>query len=113
MKGASLYALDLATKTVKTLARGVGTVTAIDHRGGSVLLGTSEGLLEVDVDGLVTRHTLTGSADAAASIIDVEVVGATTLVTTTSQVLAARHARGGARRRHATLARRAHEGRQR
>lgn len=52
-----------------------------------MLLGTSEGLLEVDAEGLVTRHTLTASPDTAASIIDVEVVGATTLVTTTSQLL--------------------------
>lgn len=86
VKGASLYAVDLAAKTVKTLARGVGTVTAIDHRGPSVLLGTSEGLIEV-ADGVVTRHTLTDSAESAASIIDVEVVGGATLVTTSAQVL--------------------------
>ena len=50
VKGASLYAVDLEAKTVTTLARGVGTVTAIDHRGEVVLLGTSEGLLEVSAD---------------------------------------------------------------
>lgn len=86
VKGASLYAVDLEAKTVSTLARGVGTVTAIDHRGDAVLLGTSEGLLEVAADGTVTRHTLTAN-DPAQSIIDLEVVDGTTLVTTTSQVL--------------------------
>lgn len=78
VKGESLYAVDLAAKTVKTLARGIATVTAIDHRGETVLLGTSDGLIEVGAT--VTRHTL-------GTIVDLEVVGDVTLVTTTSQVL--------------------------
>ncbi|MDP1823936.1 MAG: hypothetical protein Q8L48_11865 [Archangium sp.] len=78
VKGASLYEVDLGAKTVKTLARGLATVTAIAHRGETVLLGTSDGLIEVGTT--VTRHTL-------GPIVDLEVVGDTTLVTTTSQVL--------------------------
>ena len=87
VKGASLYAVDLEAKTVTTLARGLGTVTAIDHRGEVVLVGTSEGLLEVAADGTVTRHTLSADEATAQSIIDLEVIDGTTLVTTASQVL--------------------------
>jgi hypothetical protein len=87
VKGSSLYAVDLAAKTVKTLARGLGTVTALDHRGEVALLGTSEGLIEVGVDDVVTRHTLTATPDVPQAIVDIEVVGNTTLVTTPSQVL--------------------------
>ncbi|MDP2272593.1 MAG: hypothetical protein Q8N23_24720 [Archangium sp.] len=86
VKGASLYAVDLEARTVKTLARGVGTVTAIDHRGDVALIGTSEGLLEVATDGSVSRHTLSAT-DVGQAIVDIEVVGELTLVTTTSQVL--------------------------
>lgn len=86
VKGASLYAVDLEGKTVKTLARGVGTVTAIDHRGDVALIGTSDGLIEVAADGTVTRHTLSAT-EAGQTIVDLEVVGELTLVTTTSQVL--------------------------
>lgn len=86
VKGTSLYEVDLAGNTVKTLARGVGTVTAIDHRGDVALIGTSEGLLEVAADGTVTRHTLSATEEGQA-IVDIEVVGELTLVTTTSQVL--------------------------
>ena len=84
VKGASLYSVDLEAKTVKTLARGIATVTAIDHRGDIVLFGTSEGL--IGVGATVTRHTLSAS-DVGQSIVDIEVVGEATLVTTTSQVL--------------------------
>ena len=87
VKGSSLYAVDLEAKTVKTLARGLGIITAIDHRAEVALLGTSEGLVEVAANGVVTRHTLTATAGVAQSIVDVEVVGDATLVTTTSQVL--------------------------
>jgi hypothetical protein len=87
VKGASLYAIDLSAKSVKTLARGVATVTAIDHRGAITLLGTTEGLLEISADDTVTRHTLSTSAETAKAIVDVEVVGETTLVTTNTQVL--------------------------
>ncbi len=86
VKGTSLYEVDLVGNTVKTLARGVGTVTAIDHRGDVALIGTSEGLLEVAADGTVTRHTL-GATEKGQAIVDIEVVGELTLVTTTSQVL--------------------------
>ncbi len=86
VKGASLYSVDLEAKTVKTLARGVATVTAIDHRGETALIGTSEGLLEVAADGTVTRHTLSAT-EVGQAIVDLEVVGELTLVTTTSQVL--------------------------
>jgi hypothetical protein len=87
VKGATLYSVDLGGKTVKTLARGIAAVTAIDHRGDVALLGTSEGLLEVAADDSVTRHTLTDSTETAVTIVDLEVVGDVTLVTTTSQVL--------------------------
>ena len=86
VKGASLYAIDLSAKSVKTLARGVATVTAIDHRGDVTLLGTTEGLLEIAADNTVTRHTLSGNAETAKAIVDLEVVGDTTLVTTTTQI---------------------------
>lgn len=87
VKGASLYAVDLAARTVTTLARGLGTITALDHRGDVVLLGSSEGLLEVAADGAVTRRTFSATAETAQAVVDVEVVGETTLVTTPSQIL--------------------------
>lgn len=87
VKGGTIYSLDLGAKTVKTIARGLASVTAIDHRGSVVLLGTTEGLVEVAADDTVTRRTLTDSAQTSVTIVDLEVVGELTLVTTTSQVL--------------------------
>lgn len=87
VKGASLYAIDLSAKSVKTLARGIATVTAIDHRGAVTLFGTTEGLLEIAADNTVTRYTLSNETEPAKAIVDVEVVGELTLVTTTTQVL--------------------------
>lgn len=84
VKGSSLYLADLAAKEVKTLARGIATVTSISRRDDVVLLGTSEGLVEVAADDVVSRRTLAAaSAPAAANIVDVE--GA--LVSTDTQVL--------------------------
>ncbi len=87
VKGESIYAVDLAARTVKPLARGVGTVTAIDHRGTSALLGTAEGLVEIAADDTVTRRTLSATGQPAQTIVDLQVVGDVTLITTTSQVL--------------------------
>lgn len=87
VKGGSLYAVDLAERTVTTLARGLATVTAIDRRGDTVLLGTSEGLVEVSATGVVTRRTLTATTTSAQPVVDVEVVGEVTLLSTPTQVL--------------------------
>lgn len=83
VKGASLYSVDLAAREVKTLARGLATVTALSHRGDVVLLGTSEGLVEVSSTDVVTRRTLAAPTAPAASIVDLE----GTLATTTASVL--------------------------
>ncbi len=82
--GSSLYAVDLEARTIKPIARGVGTVTAVDHQAdGTVLLGTSAGLVTVGTDDVVTRQTF--ASDVA--IVDVEVIGEVTLISTTSQLL--------------------------
>lgn len=83
VKGASLYAVNLAAREVKTLARGVGTVTALSHRDDVVLLGTSEGLVEVSASDVVTRRTFATADQSAASIVDLE----GSLATTANQVL--------------------------
>jgi hypothetical protein len=87
VKGGSLYAVDLAARTVKPLARGLATVTAIDRRGDVVLLGTSEGLVEISPADVITRRTLTATTGAAQAVVDVEVVGDATLLSTATQVL--------------------------
>jgi hypothetical protein len=83
VQGTTLYAVDLEQRTVKALARGVGTVTSLSRRDDVVLLGTSEGLVEVRADDVVTQRTLSPAGAAAAAVVDVE--GA--LVATTAQVL--------------------------
>lgn len=85
--GASLYAVDLSARTIKPLARGLATVTAVDHLAdGSVLLGTSAGLVTVKSDDTVTRATL--SADGSdVAIVDLQVTTDATLVATATQVL--------------------------
>ncbi|MBL8914265.1 MAG: hypothetical protein JNM17_26405 [Archangium sp.] len=83
VKGASLYAVDLVAREVKTLARGLTTVTAISHRDGVVLLGTDDGLVEVAADDVVSRRTLAAAGANAANIVDLE----GSLVTTSSAVL--------------------------
>lgn len=87
IKGGSLYAADLTALTVTTLARGLSTVTAIDHLGTDTLIGTSAGLLQISASGTVTQRTLSTSLETAQGVVDVEVVGDTTLVTTSKQVL--------------------------
>jgi len=86
-KGASLYAVDLASRTVKTIARSLPTLTALSHRGDVVLLGTTEGLVEVSDADVVKRRTLVAANRTAPAIVDVEAVGTASLVTTGSQVL--------------------------
>lgn len=87
VKGASLYAVDLSARSVKTIARALPTVTALSHRGDVVLLGTTEGLVEVRDDDAVTRRTLAAAGAAPQAIIDVESLGTASLVSTASQVL--------------------------
>jgi hypothetical protein len=87
VQGASLYSVDLSTRAVTTLARTVPTVTALSHRGEVVLLGTTEGLVEVSADDVVKRRTLAAAGGTAAAIVDVEAVGGTSLVSTSRQVL--------------------------
>lgn len=82
IRGASLYLINLEAKSVKVLARGLGTVTAIDHLAdGSVLFGTSSGLITVANDDSVSLHTF------GSEIIDVEVTEDATLVMTNSKLL--------------------------
>lgn len=87
VKGGSLYAVDLTARTVKTLARNVPTVTALSHRGDVVLLGTAEGLVEVAADDAVKRRTLAAASAAGQPVVDVEVDGDGSLVSTSTQVL--------------------------
>lgn len=87
VQGASAYGVDLAAHTVKTLARGVGTVTALDRSADAVLLGTSEGLVSVHADDTVTRHTFAAADDAARAVVDVEVAGGQVYVTLGDAVL--------------------------
>lgn len=86
-RGASLYAVDLAARTVKTLARALPAVTALSHRGDVVLLGTTEGLVEVGSDDVVRRRTLAAPNGAAPAIVDVDSRGASALVSAGRQLL--------------------------
>ncbi|MGV3621869.1 MAG: hypothetical protein ACO1OB_13680, partial [Archangium sp.] len=82
VRGASLYLVNLEARSVKVLARGLGTVTAIDHaKDGAVLFGTNEGLVTVANDDSVSLTTF------GAEIVDVEVTEDATLVMTTAQLL--------------------------
>lgn len=82
IRGASLYLVDLEARSVKVLARGLGTVTAMDHLAdGSVLFGTSAGLVTVANDDSVTLQTF------GADVIDVEVTADATLVMTATKLL--------------------------
>lgn len=88
VQGASLYRVDAAAKTVATLARGVGRVSAFAHAAsGEVLLGTDDGLLSVAADGVVTRRTLAADGASAAAIVDLSRAGDAVLVSTSTQLL--------------------------
>lgn len=87
VKGASLYAIDFTAKKVTTLARGLASVTAIDRNAEGVLIGTTEGLVEVHADDSVTRRTFTVDTSTPVTIVDLDVSNGTTTVVTDSAVL--------------------------